>query len=544
MTAGRPALVQALLDPAVYRTPGPVELRETHISWVFLVGARAYKLKKPLRLPFLDYGTPERRAEMCAEEVRLNRRLAPPVYLGVRSVLRTDGGVALGDAGDPAAVDHVVEMRRFDEGGTLAAALAAGRAMRLAELAALLARFHEDAELHRPSDPVGAWRATLEENHDTLGRLAPDLAGALTAHARFDRAWLEGHGEGLVDRAARGRVRDGHGDLRADHVLLEERLAVVDCLEFDPRLRIADVGADLATLVADLTARDAPSAAAELVRAYRVAGGDPGTDAQLAFWSAHRALVAAKVAGLRGGAEAPAAMQRLVELAHRFAWRARAPLLVVVCGLPASGKSRLAEALARAGDLPLLGSDRVRKELAGVAASERAPAGAYTDAATTRTYAELGRRAGTAVRDGGIAVVDATFHRRAARADFAAALSPSIPAPVYLWCQAPPEVLRRRAEARLAEPDVISDATPAVLAAQRAAAEPFAAGDAVAKVDTDVPPVQTVDGAVAALDAHLARGSTDASRGIGPMADASGSATIAASSPHPHPSPSAHSHRP
>lgn len=272
---------EALRRPESYRDrPADVEVRETHISWVFLAGERAYKLKKPLVLDFLDYGTPERRRAMCAEEVRLNRRLAPRMYLGVRGVARIDGGVQLTTPEDPRAVDFVVEMRRYDERETLAARLerkelnedqagAVGRA---------LARFH--AGPRRVVDagpPVLAVERRFERNlHELLACVEQrDEIGRVQALERFAHAFITGHAGTFQMRAAGGWVREGHGDLRTEHVLLDGGVQIVDCVEFDRGLRELDVADDLALLVFDLAAHGGERFENALVQAYRDAGGDP-----------------------------------------------------------------------------------------------------------------------------------------------------------------------------------------------------------------------------------------------------------------------------
>lgn len=508
-----PDLPDALLDPAVYGIDEPVELRETHISWVFLAGPRAYKLKKPVLLPFLDYTSPARRHELCREEVRLNRRLAPSVYLGVRSVLRDGATVRLGEDGDPAAEDHVVEMRRFDEGRTLAAVLEAGGDPRLGELGRVLAAFHAGAApLDRP-DPVPGWTHTVTENAETLCTLLPDAAARIRELERFFHAFLDGRGPVLAERAAAGLVRDGHGDLRADHVLLEPAISIVDCLEFDPGLRITDVGADLATLVTDLRAREHPHAADEVTAAYRAAGGDPGAPELQAFWVAHRALVSATVVLLRKHPGAGLRAGRLLGLAERASWGARGPLVLAVCGPAASGKSTLAAELARRSGFPVVASDVVRRELAGVSPGERAPLEAYGEQARADVYAELGRRAREAVGRSGGVIVDATGHRARMRRCLEAELGDAGP-PVYLWCRAPAAVLRERAERRLADPLRLSDATPEIAERQLGMAEPFDPRAVVVDVPADTSVTAAASAASAGLDLHLA-GAAARSGGVG-----------------------------
>src|SRR5829696_1984096 len=377
-----PALAAALSRPEAYGDADlAVEVRETHISWVFLVGDRAYKLKKPVRLPFVDYGTVKRRHDMCQKEVRLNRRLAPRVYLGVKAVIAVPGGVALAPIHHPDAIDYVVEMLRFDESRTLAARVSHGGTPypALVEVGRTLADFHARAPERDAGSATTTLKRALAENLETLLELAPDreFARQVSELGRFTNAVLSARHAELELRAAAGRVRDGHGDLRAEHVLLEQGVEIVDGLEFDPALRMTDVGCDLAFLLMDLEALCSPFAASTVLASYREAGGDPGDDALVAFFGVYRALVRAKVALVRAG-QADDRARRLAQartrlaLAERLAWRARHPRLIVVAGLSASGKTTLASLLAERSGLRHLASDPVRKRLAGIPPAARA----------------------------------------------------------------------------------------------------------------------------------------------------------------------------
>jgi aminoglycoside phosphotransferase family enzyme len=395
---------------------GDAEVRETHISWVFLAGDRAYKLKKPVHLPFVDYGTPERRRAMCEEEVRLNRRLAPGRYLGIKAVVPALEGVALAPANAPNAVDFVVEMRRFDEAHTLAARVTHGGVPypALGAVGRRIAEFHATTPERGGGDATLALRRALAENGDTLLALAPDgsFRRQVVALARFSDAFLTSRRDQLEARAAAGLVRDGHGDLRAEHVLLESGVEIVDCLEFDPGLRVTDVGCDLAFLTMDLEALGSPFAARTVLAAYREAGGDPGDDALVAFFGVYRALVRAKVALVRAGQDEDreqllAKARRRLALAERLAWQARQPGLLVLAGLSASGKTTIAELLAERAGLAHLNSDAVRKQLLGIAPGAHAAASAYAESFNRRTYAELARRASEEVAGaGGVVVVE------------------------------------------------------------------------------------------------------------------------------------------
>ncbi len=470
------------------------ELRETHISWVILTGDRAYKVKKPVTFPFLDYGSLDRRREFCEEEVRLNRRFAPEIYLGVVAIVPYGDGLAFARADDPYAIEYAVEMRRYDEQATLAARLGELEPSDLAAVGRAVAGFHAEAS-HAEGD-----RALTSVVEETLATL--EGAGARVQDlARFYRSALCALAPELDRRRSAGLVRDGHGDLRAEHILLGSPIQAVDGLEFDPSLRIADVAYDLAFLVMDVARRD-DELARSLVRGYRAAGGDPGSDRLLALLCSIRALVRAKVDLLRAAQltgvaadERAARGQELLALAERFAWRARLPRVVCVIGHAASGKSTVAEALAAASGRTVLSSDRTRKLRAGVDPYEYAGAQAYGDAESREVYAELGRRA-LRCTDG--AIVDATFRRRS-DADAFVEFAPDAG---WIVCEAPREVLIERARMRALRDDSVSDAGPEIVAAEIARhgrIEP--PGTPIARLETTRPVPELLAQLGAALDA-------------------------------------------
>jgi aminoglycoside phosphotransferase family enzyme/predicted kinase len=502
------AVVNRLADAV-----GAVERRETHGSWVLLTPTRALKIKKPVVMAFLDYGTLARRRAMCRAEVEVNRRAAPHVYLGVRAIVPDGDGVALAAEDEPGAVEYAVEMRRFSESATMAAALRAGSLDRVAaaRIGVRLAAFHGSCERVRAGDGAERVKRTLDDDFASLSSLLSGddrLSRELVAAERCATALLGARWRELDERARAGRVRDGHGDLRAEHVLLGPEEALVDAIEFDPGLRRIDVGLDLAFLVMDLHAIERGDLAAALVGGYREAGGDPGDDQLVAFLAAYRARVRAKVALLRASqlpigpaAEAErAAARRLLRLGTRLLWAARDPVVIAVAGVSASGKSTLARALADRSGAPVLNSDVIRKSLLGLAPAERAPASAYRESVTLDVYRELGRRAG---RKAGTVIVDATFHRRALREAFREELGGGEHRLLYVECLAPAELLECRLRARDHDPDRVSDATAGVLRRQLADREPLdevaAAAHLVMRSD------QPVDDAVAAIEDALDR---------------------------------------
>jgi aminoglycoside phosphotransferase family enzyme/predicted kinase len=522
--AVRPPFVEAMLDPAFYpHHPDAVDLRETHISWVFRAGGLAYKVKKPVVLPFLDYGTARRRGEMCKEEVLLNRRLAPRLYRRVVAIVPRGEGFALADADDPEAVDYAVEMEVVDEERSLEALHDAGvlSASDVEAIGHLLARFHQEARVVRGPE---AMRIYLEPVTEILGTLREAGEGIVDqarvrAAIEFTDAFLVRHRAELERRAAAGRIRDGHGDLRAEHAIvpLGTDPYVYDCIEFDPRLREIDVACDLAFLVMDLERLGRPECARDLVVTYRWAGGDPGDDDLIAFFAAYRAWVRAVVACERAAElgedpDARAASEdearALVDLGHRFAWRARGPSLIVVCGLAASGKTTLTERLAAISGRPHVSSDLVRKERAGLAPTDRADAAFYTNEARAEIYRDLGRRAAERLRHQERAIVDATFHREAERFAFEEGLGDALCVPTVVECKAPPAVLLRRAEAREEAERSASDAGPAVVLQQIGEHDPLEGRWARHRLPlcTDIP----LDLQVAEVECFLDRGAVSA----------------------------------
>jgi uncharacterized protein len=314
-----------------------------------------------------------------------------------------------------------------------------------------------------------------------LGALRSDRRSRLGELARFLHAFILAHGPMLDARAASGHVREGHGDLRAEHVIFGGELSFVDCVEFDRSLRTVDVADDLAFLVMDLCARGAEPLGRRVLDAYRAAGGDCGPDELVWFYATHRALVRAKVALLRaaqhdgahaGGTTVPQAVDELLAVAERSAWRARGPMALVICGAPANGKSQLAAMVAARFAVPVINSDIVRKQLAGLDPGQRAPTELYDTEINRRTYRELGRQAARAIADRQSVVVDATCRHRADRDKLMAELAS--PAPVwFVQCTAPAEVRIARAAARERDPARVSDATAELVRDEQDAFDPF-----------------------------------------------------------------------
>ena len=487
---------------------------ETHASWVFLAGGSAYKVKKPVRLAFLDYSTLERRAAACREELRVNRELGGDIYERVLAIVAAPGGYRFAPDGTPGAVEYALRMRRFDERTTLAAAIAAGAVgdEDLDSVARRIAAFHRCA----PTCGEGGADAALRMWEVNIGELLaqrPRLPRAVAAQ-RFGGAFVARHRTQLDDRARAGLVRDGHGDLRCEHVLLGEPVRIVDRIEFDPSLRRIDVGCDLAFLLMDLELAGRADAVRRVLESYRAAGGEPGDEQLVWFFAAHWAFVRAKVAVIAAAQRAaeraepvPTEAQRLLELAERLCWRARGPVVLVLAGPPASGKSTLAGELSRRSGLEVLSSDVMRKRTAGLPPSERAPLDAYTPERTVENYRELGRCAARSVASGTGVLVDATCGTRRERRELLSALGAEQASMLFVQCRVPLACALERAAERMAAPTRVSDATPDVVARLFERYEPIdelsAAAAAVVDVDGTISVGDQLEAVAEAADALL-----------------------------------------
>lgn len=520
-------LIDELSRPSAF--PGQVdriEVRQTHISAVFLAGELVYKIKKPVRLDFLDFSTLEQREHFCREELRLNARLAGDVYLDVVPVALEHGRPRLEASGEP--VEWAVKMRRLPDDATLEHRLGQAAVSRgqIEELAALLADFHKRAERGETISRFGRYEVVAQNVRDNFHHSRRQI-GETVSPAVFDRlqaaseAALAAHRELIEARAARGVPCDTHGDLRTDHVYLlsaeagrPAQTVIIDCIEFNEAYRFADPVCDLAFLVMDLAFIGQAWAAQALAEAYFAATGDHEGRSLLPLYVSYRAAVRAKVEGIKQSEhEVPAEeRQRARERAQAYWLLAlgelappqQRPGLILIGGLPGSGKSTLAAALAEEAAFQVIRSDVVRKELAGVTGAKSAPrafgTGLYTAEWNDRTYAECLRRAEALLLDGQRVIVDASFREQSRREAFlAAADCRHLPA-LMLTCEAPPEEIRRRLAARTGD---ASDADWAVYQAAARAWQP-ATGPSAARqqtIDTSISRQHSLAAAFALLRA-------------------------------------------
>ncbi len=504
-----PPLIAALHDPRRYDHPVErVALVETHISWVLLTGRYAYKIKKPVDLGFLDFSTLDKRRHFCEEELRLNRRLAPEIYLAVVPIAGTPSNPQLGGG---AAIEYAVQMREFPQEAQLDRVLARGELKpgHIDDLATRLADFHQRTAVAGPDSPFGTPERVWHPVKENFGQIRARIADGNEAKAA--RQERRGCGFGETERpplerlehwsqtafeqlkndfAARQRegfVRECHGDAHlANMVLLDDHVVPFDCLEFNDNLRWIDVMNEVAFAVMDLVDRGQEGYARRLLNAYLEHTGDYDGLRLLRFYQVYRALVRAKVAAIRLGQPGLDSAERerigesyrgYIALAERYT-RPTKPALVIAHGLSGTGKTTLTQALVERLGAVRVRSDVERKRLHGLAPTARSGSalneGLYTADAGARTYDRLARLARAIVAAGHTVILDATFLRRAQRSRMHA-LAEELRVPfLILAFEASETTLRERVTLRAQMGIDASEAGLVVLEHQLASAEPLA----------------------------------------------------------------------
>ena len=485
------ALAAALLDPAVYGLSAAesVEKLETHISYVFLAGAHAYKIKKAVDLGFLNFKTLPSRRFYCEEELRLNRRFAPALYLAVVPITGTPERPVLG--GDGPAIEWALKMRRFPQDALLDRLLARGALTpaHIDALAAATAELHDRSARASATDAFGTPQAVLQPMRANFTALRANGAEPSADIDTLERWTLAQHAAlepVLHARKRDGFVRECHGDLHLRNIaLIDGRITLFDCIEFDPQLRWIDVMSEIAFLVMDLYDHDRPVLARRFLNRYLEATGDYAGLRLLRFYIAYRALVRAKIHCIRARQPAlgDADRVRLLDQYRGYVALAQAqtrpdaPRLIVTHGVSGSGKTTLTQPLLEAIGAVRIRSDVERKRLQGLAPLARTASpvggGSYGADATERTYRRLLDFAGSAVDAGYSVIVDATFLKKAQRDMFRRdAEARGVPF-VILDIVADPPTLRARIRERLAAKRDASEADIAVLEHQLATHEPL-----------------------------------------------------------------------
>ena len=474
ITGDQRAVTSFLSEASSYGLSGSVEVMETHISRIFLVADRAFKMKRAVKLPYVDFSTPELRVAACEKERMLNARTTPELYLGVRQIYRSPDG-RLSFAGPGEVVDAVVEMKRFDQSalfdrmateGELTSAL-------MTDVARMVAEFHRGAPVVE-EDGAANIRGVLDINKAGFATSTVFSGEEQAAIDHLFRQRLDDIAPQLDRRAKAGKIRLCHGDLHLRNLcLLDGKPRLFDCIDFNDRIATIDVLYDLAFLVMDLWHRGLKDHANLVANRYCDAAGEEEGFALLPFFTALRAAVRAHVTATQaeeaGGDERLSASARsYYDLAIETLQQVL-PRLIAIGGFSGSGKSTVADGLAaHLGPPPgarLIESDRVRKALHGVSPETRLDASTYSPEMSAQVYAEMARRAGAVLQAGACVVADAVHDRAERRAAIEKGAREAGAAFNGIWLEAPVDILRARVAAR---PSGQSDATPDVLEKQLA----------------------------------------------------------------------------
>lgn len=495
----------------------PDKTIRTHANIVHLAGDRAYKRKKPVKYPFLDYSTLALRKHFIFEELRLNSRFAPETYLGVVEVLNQSEPLEISELlqqprDNPAARDYAVVMRRIADHAWLPAMAGAGT-LAPAHMHALMQRLVQTWR-DNPADQTTRDNG-LPQNlrHNTVANVAQcerfvPLCLGRDAWQRLDallRQWFETNHAVFEARVAQDRIRDGHGDLKPGNIaFVDGQPVITDCIEFNPLYRRLDTLAEAAFLATGLQSLGRFELATQVFAAYRQAAADDYPDSLRRYYQAHLACVMGKVTALQLDDPAIDPAQRQAATAQARGhfgladFYAREPHVLLVGGIMGCGKSTLCAALAQATGWPVVNSDVLRKQLWGVQPTDRLPKDAYTDQAAIKVYQAL---AETVARAGGGVILDAQWPSPQLRQIALQAARQARGTATMILCDAPDEVVRSRMDEREKNPQRVSDATSDLLANARArfvAPQP-GEGFAVVNVDSTLPPAHNAARVMAEL---------------------------------------------
>lgn len=488
-----PAVVLQMSRPDFYpHHPETVELVQTHISWVFIAGDEVYKVKKPVDFGFLDFTTLEKRKFYCKEELRLNRRLAPSIYLEVVPIgLDHTGRASLKGGGE--IVEYAVRMKKLPLDRMLKTLLAHGRMPdgTMDALAAKIVQFHKTAQTGGSIDEMGSI-ATIRHNNEENFAQTEKYTGVTIAAPRFGfireyvERFLEVRRPLFENRVADHKIRDCHGDLHLEHICIADDIIVFDCIEFNERFRCSDTAAEVAFLTMDLDYNGYTRHTDDFVRSYLNYSGDTQMSSLLNFYRCYYAYVRGKVTSFRlDQKELPGAERNQVkltatkyfDLAYTYAARLEKPALIVTAGLIGSGKSFQARHLAARLGAEIIRSDVLRKEMLNIPPAEKHHdafgQGIYSTGISQKTYEKAMEISAGIIREGKPVIIDASFPNRACRA-MAAGLAEKLVVPFYIIeCTCPDETVRRRLEKRKLDKDNPSDGRWEILLEQKKHYEPI-----------------------------------------------------------------------
>ena len=503
-----PLLISSLQNPSLYNHDiQQFELIETHISWVILTGAYAYKIKKPVNLGFLDFSTLEKRRFFCEEELRLNRRLAPIFYLALVTISGSAEVPRLDGTGEP--LEYAVKMKQFPQEALLSRQIRDGHvsSSHIDELARSIAEFHARIAIADPFSEFGTPDLIRHVVLDNFQQL-PAEAIELISNQEIDRLmqWTTAEHAQCVKhfekRKAEGFIRECHGDLHLGNIaLVDKEIVIFDCIEFSERFRWIDVMSEVAFVVMDLIDRSASSLGWRLLNAYLEQTGDYKGLHLLPYYMTYRAMVRAKVTGIRLAqtrtedsehSELAEELNKYLALSTSLT-KPPHPTLIITHGLSGSGKTTVSQALLESLGAIRIRSDIERKRLLGLSQEERTKAQkialVYSKDSTEATYAQLKKLARSILQSGHSAIVDATFLKQTYRNTFAE-LAQDLGLPFFILdIRAPEAILRKRVEDRQRKGQDASEADISVLEQQLSQDEPFSTIERsfVLEVETEHP---------------------------------------------------------
>jgi aminoglycoside phosphotransferase family enzyme/predicted kinase len=478
-------IIEELARPEAWPDPVDyVEVRQTHISVIFLAGNKVLKIKKPVDFGFLDFTTLEKRRHFCEEEVQLNRRLSPEIYLGVLPITEEPDGLRLKGPGKQ--VEYGVLMKRLDEEKLLSAQLDKSSVgiTEMKRIAGKIAAFHKEAPTSNDITHIGGTKAVVFNTEENFQQIEPYIGKTLQQDtfkriSNYTRSFINANANLFRQRETGGWIRDGHGDLHTQHICLADDIQIFDCIEFNERFRYGDILSDAAFLVMDLDRLGFTDLALAFRTTYLELMGQQDQIALLNFFACYRAVVRGKVEGFRfqdpGITECEAltakksagAFHKLAEKYARTLWP---PTLIITCGFMGSGKSTYADNLMNLLDLKVISSDRIRKGLAGLEpfSKRHVPFGTdiYTSEFTGRTYQELHRRAMEFLEKGSSVLLDASYVDSAMRAEALTVAKKAGVRALLIHFKADSEILKNRLIKRGRIKSEVSDGRVAILVDQ------------------------------------------------------------------------------
>lgn len=466
----------------------PVEVVHTHISVVLLGGRHVLKLKKPVDFGFLDYTTVEKRRRACEAEIRLNRRLCPDTYLAVQPISIMGGRVQLSDLGR--IIDYGVLMKRLPEDRMLDHLIARDEVTEgiIDRVAERLCAFHDKAERSPEIDGYGSLETITENWDENFSQMAPYVGRTIPQRAfetirNWVGSWQREHRPLLRSRVDAGRIRDGHGDVRAESICVTNGICIFDCIEFNDRFRYGDVASEVAFLAMDLDARGRPDLGYYFTERCEKRSGDREMFELLPFYRCYRACVRGKVLSFRldepefGEVQKSSARSRArhyFNLARRYASRLQKPTVIIISGLSGTGKTALARSVAGELGLRVVSADAVRKSIFESGGRNWGYGqGPYSPEANRLTYERLIEIGREVIKSGDGVVLDATFRRKAVR-DSAREMAISENAQHRLIeCRLPATAVRSRLDRRAERGEKLSDATWETYLLQRREVDPI-----------------------------------------------------------------------